>query len=128
LLTHESGACCLSALASVVPWDVDVMCKGKKLASLSDMQYACKGVSKCTYLNPKYSHDCRYLNKNVIAVIPNHQAGSGSTRPQLLIKTSVPRKAASLGNIVTHFSSKRNAAALMHYYASDCRPILENAC
>ena len=29
------------------------MCKGKKPTSLFDMQYACKGVSKCTYLHPK---------------------------------------------------------------------------
>ena len=34
--------------------DVDVMCKAKKPASMSVMQYACKGVLKCAYLNPKY--------------------------------------------------------------------------
>ena len=28
------------------------MCKGKQPTSLFDMQYACKGASKCTYLNP----------------------------------------------------------------------------
>ena len=33
--------------------DVDVMCKAKKPASMSVMQYACKGVLKCAYLNLK---------------------------------------------------------------------------
>ena len=32
--------------------DVDVMCKGEKPASVSDMQYACTPELKCTYLNP----------------------------------------------------------------------------
>ncbi len=36
--------------------DVDVMCKGKKPASMSVMQYACKAELKCTYLNPKPFH------------------------------------------------------------------------
>ncbi len=36
--------------------DVDVMCKAKKPESMSVMQYACEGVSKCTYLNPKFSN------------------------------------------------------------------------
>jgi len=70
------------------------------------MQYACKGVSKCTYLNPKYSHDCRYLNKNVIAVIPNHQAGSGSTRPQLLIKHQYQGRQLALA-VLLHISAQR---------------------
>ncbi len=30
--------------------DVDIMCKAKKPASLSVMQYACKGVLNCAYL------------------------------------------------------------------------------
>ena len=39
--------------------DVEALCKGKKPASMSVMQYACKAELKCTYLNPKnwyYKH------------------------------------------------------------------------
>ncbi len=32
---------------------VEVLCKGKKPALMSVMQYACKAELKCTYLNPK---------------------------------------------------------------------------
>jgi len=33
--------------------DVDAMCKAKQPESMSVMQYACKGVSKYTYVNFK---------------------------------------------------------------------------
>jgi len=41
------------SMAMLCPSDPDVMLKGTMPASLFDMQYACEGVSKCTYLNPK---------------------------------------------------------------------------
>ena len=35
--------------------DVEVLCKGRKPAAMSVMQYACKAELKCTYLNPIYT-------------------------------------------------------------------------